>query len=465
MIFSKQNDPDGDEGYFTLNVFKNHDKNSKGVKEQKPFADIPPQSPPQEEQPSEDVKDDEEVVEKNEPQCHGNSAESVNRNADPNHTNAHLNFWRRLDNESVTAYQENWKSFMKSDGLPDQPDYQQTRGVVMVAGNRDTFERALTSVKMLRHQDCHLPVEIWHLPDELPSDATVEALNELGAVPRDLSESFLPRPMQYRRDTEKQFQIKAAAIINANFEQVLYLDSDNTPTRNPSFLFETSAFKATGAMFWPDFWKTHTENKIFEVLDISCKDEWEQESGQMVIDKTKSWLPLQLAWYMQEHSDLYFQFLNGDKDTFKYAWKALGVPYYMTETFLGMGGLEVETFCGHTMLQYSDNDEIHPLFVHANLMKITDKNGFMEMQEASNNDNQQQSFHERPWRQIKRYVNSKGVTNLSPGFRVAPGGKACMNFINGAWNEPETVIEEFDEVLPGFQNTYFELGGIGGEAR
>ena len=41
----------------------------------------------------------------------------------------------------------------------------------------------------------------------------------------------------------------------------------------------------------------------------------------MVIDKTKSWLPLQLAWYMQEHSDLYFQFLNGDKDTFKYAWK------------------------------------------------------------------------------------------------------------------------------------------------
>ncbi|KAI7857955.1 mannosyltransferase putative-domain-containing protein [Circinella umbellata] len=291
----------------------------------------------------------------------------------------------------------------------------------MVAGNRDTFERALTSVKVLRRQDCHLPVEIWHLPDELPSDATLEALNELGAVPRDLSEPSLPRPMQYRRDTEKQFQIKAAAIINANFEQVLYLDSDNTPTRNPSFLFETSAFKATGAMFWPDFWKTHTENKIFEVLDISCKDEWEQESGQMVIDKTKSWLPLQLAWYMQEHSDIYFQFLNGDKDTFKYAWKALGVPYYMTETFLGM--------------------------------------------EASNDDNQQQSFHERPWRQIKRYVNSKGVTNLSPGFRVAPGGKACMNFINEAWNEPETVIEEFDEILPGFQNTYFELGGIGGEAR
>ena len=133
-----------------------------------------------------------------------------------------------------------------------------------------------------------------------------------------------------------------------------------------------------------------------------------------------------------------------------------------------MGGLEVETFCGHTMLQYSDNDEFRPLFVHANLMKITDKNGFMEVQNSpddGDNNNEQQNFRERPWHQIKRYVNSKGVINLSPGFRIAPGGKACMNFVNRAWGEPETVTEEFDEILPGFQDAYFELGGIGGEER
>ncbi|KAI9260623.1 mannosyltransferase putative-domain-containing protein [Phascolomyces articulosus] len=275
---------------------------------------------------------------------------------------------------------------------------------------------------MLRRHKCYLPVEVWHLSDESPSNTTTQSLNELGAVSRDLSEPTLPRPMNYRLDAEKQFQIKAAAIINSNFEQVLYLDSDNTPTRDPSFLFETSAFKATGAMFWPDFWKTHTENKIFEILDIPCKDEWEQESGQMVIDKTKSWLPLQLTWYMQEHSDLYFQFLNGDKDTFKYAWKALGTPYYMTETFLGMGGLEVETFS-------------------------------------------KEEYYEQPWQQIKRYVDNRGITNLSPSFRIAPGGKACMNFVNSLYGEPETVIEDFDQILPDFRNAYFELGGIGGETR
>ena len=211
MIFSKQDGADGDNSYFALNVFKNHDNNNKGVEEQKPFDDILLQSPIPEELPSKDVKNgdekkenEEQTQQQQEPQCHGNNAESVNRNADPNHTNAHLNFWRRLDNETITAYQENWKSFMKGDGLPGQPDYQQTRGIVMVAGNRDTFERALTSLKMLRHQDCHLPVEIWHLPDELPSNTTVEALNRLNAAPRDLSEPSLPRPMQYRRDAEKQ---------------------------------------------------------------------------------------------------------------------------------------------------------------------------------------------------------------------------------------------------------------------
>jgi hypothetical protein len=41
----------------------------------------------------------------------------------------------------------------------------------------------------------------------------------------------------------------------------------------------------------------------------------------MVIDKVRAWLPLQLAWYMQKHYEIYFQFLNGDKDTFKYAWQ------------------------------------------------------------------------------------------------------------------------------------------------
>jgi hypothetical protein len=51
-----------------------------------------------------------------------------------------------------------------------------------------------------------------------------------------------------------RFQIKAAAVINSSFKEILYLDSDNLPATDPSFLFETEEYKSTGALFWPDFW-------------------------------------------------------------------------------------------------------------------------------------------------------------------------------------------------------------------
>jgi hypothetical protein len=35
---------------------------------------------------------------------------------------------------------------------------------------------------------------------------------------------------------------------------VLYLDSDNVPAQDPSFLFDATEYERTGALFWPDFW-------------------------------------------------------------------------------------------------------------------------------------------------------------------------------------------------------------------
>ncbi|KAI7879378.1 hypothetical protein K492DRAFT_178835 [Lichtheimia hyalospora FSU 10163] len=385
----------------------------------------------------------------------------VNRNVDPNHTRAHLNFWQSLDNASIEQYRNAWKQFMATDNEANtDPDAYlfHGRGIVLVAGNRDTFDRALTAIKLLRlHLSCNLPVEIWHLPDEHPSDDIKKQLDEYGATARNLAESTLPRPMGERTTAEKQFQIKAAAIINSRFQEVLYLDSDNSPAINPTFLFDTKGYRETGALFWPDFWKTHTENSIFDILQVPCKDEWEQESGQMVIDKKRAWRPLQLAWYMQKNYDLYFQFLNGDKDTFKFAWKALHAPYHMVQVFLGMGGSTVAgRFCGHTMLQYTDDiySEDKPIFVHANLMKITDKNHFMQGDPPI----------ERPWQEIKRYTKSRSNTWLSPAFYIAPGGRACMDFTQFQ-NEPDTSLTNFDDILAGFQDKYFDFGGIGGETR
>lgn len=177
----------------------------------------------------------------------------------------------------------------------------------------------------------------------------------------------------------------------------------------------------------------------------------------MVIDKEKSWLPLQLAWYMQKHYDIYFQFLNGDKDTFKYAWKALRAPYHMTESFVGMAGNMVGgRFCGHTMLQYfptSGEEDDQLLFVHANLLKITDKSHFIH-------NNQE----EHPWDLAKHSSLSHSNTWIKPEFYIGNGGRACMDFTHRQ-GEPEAVTENFDVIAPNLQSNYFKFGGIGGETR
>ncbi|KAH8554605.1 mannosyltransferase putative-domain-containing protein [Umbelopsis sp. PMI_123] len=384
--------------------------------------------------------------------------DSVARNTDPNHTKAHLQFWQNLSPKAIEMYKHDWKQFV-SNLLPYSSfqDKYEGSGIVFTAGNKDTLNRTLTIISILRDYGCNLPVEVWHLADEVPSIGEVKQLQALAAVSKDLSDANLVRPAHKKRDAEKQFQIKAAAIINSGFQKVLYLDSDNIPTRNPEYLFHSKEFEETGALFWPDFWKTHPENRIFDILDIPCSDTWEQESGQIYLDKQKAWVPLQLAWYLQSHHELYFQLLNGDKDTFKYAWEALGAPYHMAETFLGMAGTIVEgRYCGHTMVQYdlygSGYGEASPLFVHANLLKITDKAHF------------QQGEKERPWVLLKRYTATRGNTWLHPEFYIAPYGRACMDFTHPS-GEPDAITEPFDDILPGFQERYFELGGRGGEQR
>lgn len=56
--------------------------------------------------------------------------------------------------------------------------------------------------------------------------------------------------------------MKGAALVEATkrFDDVLMLDSDNIPVRDPAFLFDSVEFKELGAVFWPDYWKDQPEN-------------------------------------------------------------------------------------------------------------------------------------------------------------------------------------------------------------
>jgi hypothetical protein len=133
------------------------------------------------------------------------TTDQVLRNVDPNHTNAHIEFWRHLSTNTAQIYRKRWQKFISSVKRTPIPPTFEGKGIVLVAGNKDTFERTLTAIKLLRHMHhCGLDIEVWHLSDEQPSVAIRNELESLGAVPKDLSDPQLVRPIIHRRDAEKQ---------------------------------------------------------------------------------------------------------------------------------------------------------------------------------------------------------------------------------------------------------------------
>jgi hypothetical protein len=118
--------------------------------------------------------------------------------------------------------------------------------------------------------------------------------------------------------------------LHSRFKQVLFLDADNVPIKNPEYLFGTSEFKSTGALFWPDYQSLAPNRPIWKICEVPYRSEPEFESGQIVVDKQRCWRELQLTMHYNTYSGFYYQHIWGDKETYHMAWRRLGTKYSMT---------------------------------------------------------------------------------------------------------------------------------------
>jgi predicted GH43/DUF377 family glycosyl hydrolase len=206
------------------------------------------------------------------------------------------------------------------------PDQFQGRGIVIGAGGPVYFPCAYICVRILRHLGCDLPVEFWHLGPAEVSDAMRELVQPLGVTWRDAA-AIAPRPRILNG-----WELKPFAILHSRFREVLYLDADNMAAVDPTYLFTDERFRSTGALFWPDLTGS-LNGKISELTWDVAGIDWRTppafESGQILIDKSQCWRELQLTMHLNEHSDFWFRYVYGDKDTFKLAWHKSGRAYAM----------------------------------------------------------------------------------------------------------------------------------------
>jgi hypothetical protein len=213
--------------------------------------------------------------------------------------------------------------------LPAYPQERyRDRGVVIAGGGDRFFPSLYVTVRALRHVGCRLPIQIWYMGrnHEMPSKR--KALLAPFAV------ECVDADKIRRRHPSRHlggWELKVFATLHSAFEEVLYLDADCYPCRNPEFLLELEEYRVRGAIFWPD---TDVDDTRLAWSAFGVPDPRRQgsiESGQFVLNKRLCWEPLNLAWFYNNHSEYYYRYGFGDKHTLEVAWTRCARPFVMWE--------------------------------------------------------------------------------------------------------------------------------------
>ena len=263
------------------------------------------------------------------------------------------------------------------DAIPDYPEGRyRGRGVVIAGGGERYFASLYVTIRALRHVGCRLPIQVWYLGrnDEMPADRQA-LLAPLGVECIDADAVRLRHPAR----SLNGWELKVFATLHSDFEELLFLDADCYPCRDPEFLFALDDYRERGAIFWPDM-ATHDPRLKWPAFGVANpRRPGSVESGQYVIDKRASWRPLSLAWFYNDHSDYYYRYCYGDKHTFEVAWERCGRPFVMWQPHA----------------RWVDVAYVHPgpdggsLFVH----RCADKFRFDRQQYVTHQNHQAPHFH------------------------------------------------------------------------
>ena len=239
------------------------------------------------------------------------------------------------------------------------------RGIVTTGGGYTYFTNAWVLVRMLRHLGCNLPVQLWYLGREEVNKEMERIISRFGVECVD-AKPILEKKVRIPkgRALKLGWVLKSVAIARCPFEEVIFIDADNFPLRDPSFLFKAQPYRNTGAIFWPDI-NAFTHPSVWSIFRVPPREEPEFESGQIVVDKRINWEAVSLAEKINCRADVFFRLMWGDKDTFRFAWHKLGRIFAMPQfpaQALQAPGMDADMLCQHDF-------DGNRLFQHRNLYK------------------------------------------------------------------------------------------------
>jgi len=211
-------------------------------------------------------------------------------------------------------------------------------------------------------------------------------------------------------------------------------------------------------MLWPDYTKSHPTNPVWRLLGQRCRNEYEGESGQILISRSRHQDLLWLVEYFAINHHEFYGFMGGDRDSFRAAALLLGKKWTGPGRLNAAAGIPLQENPqggGHTMLQADPEGKW--IFVHANLIK--------------------HAHFSRPlWSRVHRVAQDKFAAESTYGDIHPPNDKlgdgvklrvtyepmmaSTMSTFEG-YDEALVVVEDWDSYaeLKGFEEKWFRFGG------
>ncbi|RLV94486.1 Alpha-12-mannosyltransferase MNN2 [Spathaspora sp. JA1] len=304
--------------------------------------------------------------------------------------------------------------------------YHGSSGYVLVGGGQYSWLSYLV-IKQLRATGAVLPIELFiATQSEVDKEFCDKVLPKYNAR-CNVFDSYLSANLKKRFDIGG-YQYKMLAILSSKFENVLYLDSDNFPARDPDYLFESDLYKKHQLLLWPDAWARTTNPKFYEIAQVEVKpnklrysdydifmaggpdkvkplseytfaDSWfhdfenalpdpTSETGMLLVNKTSHLKTLLLCLYYNVFGPhFYYPLLTqgsageGDKETFIAAAHVMNEPWHQTLKQFKWTGYYSKIdgkFSSKALAHYDpiqasqnpDGEDIEVLFMHLSYPKF-----------------------------------------------------------------------------------------------
>lgn len=201
------------------------------------------------------------------------------------------------------------------------------KGIVICGGGKYAH-LAWIAISTLRHFGCSLPIELWYKGNIELNSTQIKEFEKIGSVVCKNTNSVSPTPRRLNG-----WEMKPFSMIHSSFEEVLLLDADCIVAGDPTYLFSTEPYLETGATFWPDLpnGKVWIPEDSWNAARIASNNRENPafETGQILVNKRKCWKAMMLTMHLNEYSDFWYEYVYGDKDTFKLAWHKIEQKYSM----------------------------------------------------------------------------------------------------------------------------------------